>query len=84
MERKFVTSTEFRNKAGQYFDEAAKGPVFIKKHDSATRVLIDLDEYERLNATETRREKLKRIAEEDHAQFAPLYEARLSDSRGCS
>lgn len=74
MDRKTVTATEFRNKAGRYLDEAAKAPVFITKHDRPARVLIDIDEYERLSAADARREKLRRIAEEDHAQFAPLYE----------
>ena len=74
MDHKFVTPTEFRNKAGQYLDEAAKAPVFIARHDRPTRVLIDVEEYERLTADEARRERMRRIAEKDHVQFAPLYE----------
>jgi len=74
MDRKFVTSTEFRNKAGRYLDEAAKAPVFITKHDRPARVLIDIDEYERLSALDARQTKLDRLRQESHEQFAPLYE----------
>lgn len=74
MERRFVTSTEFRNKAGQYFDEAAKAPVFIKKHDRATRVLIDIDEYERLTAAEARRAKLAEAREDLHGRYGDMLE----------
>jgi len=74
MERKTVTSTEFRNKAGQYLDEAAKAPVFITKHSRTTRVLIDIDEYERLSAAATRRAKFDAAQARSHAQFGPLYE----------
>ena len=49
-----VTSTEFRNRAGVYLDEAAKSPVLITKHNRPARVLIDFDEYERLKSYDTR------------------------------
>jgi len=48
MARKTVTSTEFQNRAGQYMDEAGKAPVFITKHNRPVRVLVDIEEYERL------------------------------------
>ena len=50
-----VPSTEFQNRAGLYMDEAAKAPVFITRHRRPVRVLIDIDEYERLKACDTRR-----------------------------
>jgi prevent-host-death family protein len=50
-----VASTEFKNRAGRYLDEAAKAPVFITRHSRPVRVLIDIDEYERLKACDTRR-----------------------------
>ena len=74
MDRKTVTSTEFRIKAGQYLDDAAKAPVFITKHHRVTRVLIDIDEYERLSKAAARRAKLEAAQERSHAQFGPLYE----------
>ncbi|MFT5112340.1 MAG: prevent-host-death family protein [Parasphingorhabdus sp.] len=49
-----VTSTEFQTRAGQYLDKAGKQPVFITKHDRPVRVLIDVDEYERLKLHDTR------------------------------
>jgi prevent-host-death family protein len=50
-----VASTEFQNRAGLYIDQAAKAPVFITRHRRPVRVLIDIDEYERLKACDTRR-----------------------------
>lgn len=44
-----VTSTDFQNRAGQYLDESGKGPVFITRYDRPVRVLLDIDEYERLS-----------------------------------
>ncbi|MEE8058293.1 MAG: type II toxin-antitoxin system Phd/YefM family antitoxin [Pseudomonadales bacterium] len=49
-----VSSTEFQNKAGQYLDQAAKSPVFITRYSRPVRVLIDIDEYERLKSYDTR------------------------------
>ena len=49
-----VASTEFQNRAGLYIERSAKGPVFITKHRRPVRVLIDIEEYERLKARDTR------------------------------
>ena len=49
-----VASTEFQNRAGLYIEHAAKRPVFITKHRRPVRVLIDIGEYERLKARDTR------------------------------
>ena len=49
-----VTSTEFQTRAGRYIESSGKQPVFITKHDRPVRVLIDVDEYERLKAHDTR------------------------------
>ncbi len=51
---KKVTSTEFQTRAGQYLDEAGKAPVFITRYDRPVRVLIDIDEYQRLKEFDTR------------------------------
>lgn len=50
-----VPSTEFQNKVGQYLDQAAKTPVFITRYSRPLRVLIDIEEYERLKSYDTRR-----------------------------
>jgi prevent-host-death family protein len=50
-----VASTEFQNRAGLYMEQSAKSPVFITKHSRPVRVLIDIDEYERLKARDTRK-----------------------------
>ena len=50
-----VSATEFQNRAGLYIERSAKAPVFITKHSRPARVLIDIDEYERLKARDTRR-----------------------------
>ena len=43
-----VTSTEFQNRAGQYLDESARAPVVVTRHGRPSRVLLDIEEYERL------------------------------------
>ena len=50
-----VSSTEFQTRAGLSIEQSAKGPVFITKHRRPARVLIDIAEYERLKARDTRR-----------------------------
>lgn len=55
MQEKSVTSTEFRSRAGQYLDEAAKAPVIITKHSRPSRVLLDIEEYERMKRYDTRK-----------------------------
>lgn len=54
MDQKRITSTEFQNHAGQYIDEAGREPVFITRYDRPVRVLIDIQEYERLKSFDTR------------------------------
>lgn len=54
MSRISVTATEFQTRAGLYIEQSAKSPVFITKHRRTARVLIDIDEYERLKARDTR------------------------------
>lgn len=49
-----VSSTDFQNNVGAYFERAAKGPVFITKYSRPARVLIDYEEYERLKRLDTR------------------------------
>lgn len=50
-----VASTEFQTRAGLYIERAAKNPVFITKHSRPVRVLLDIEEYERLKARDTRK-----------------------------
>ena len=54
-EPKNVTATEFRNQAGRYLEEAAKAPVVITRHSRPSRVLLDIEEYERLKTFEDTR-----------------------------
>ena len=49
-----VSATEFQTRAGLYIEQSAKAPVFITKHRRLARVLIDIAEYERLKARDTR------------------------------
>lgn len=55
MARKTVTATEFQNRVGAYMEQSAKEPVFITKHRRPVRVLVDIDEYERLKRYDTRK-----------------------------
>ncbi|MEN9856362.1 MAG: hypothetical protein RLZZ157_1488 [Pseudomonadota bacterium] len=50
-----VASTEFQTRAGLYMEKSGKAPVFITKHNRPVRVLINIDEYERLKAQDTRK-----------------------------
>lgn len=50
-----VSATEFQTRAGLYIEQSGKMPVFITKHRRPARVLIDIEEYERLKARDTRR-----------------------------
>lgn len=54
MDSKTVSATEFQNRAGKWLDEAGRGPVVITRHDRPLRVLIDIEEYERLRRYDTR------------------------------
>lgn len=49
-----ITSTEFRAHSGQYIEQAGKRPVYITKHGRPVRVLIDIEEYERLRAQDVK------------------------------
>ncbi|MBV1886424.1 MAG: type II toxin-antitoxin system Phd/YefM family antitoxin [Parvibaculaceae bacterium] len=49
-----VTSTEFANAVDRYLDDAAKEPIVITQHNRPVCVLIDIDEYKRLKAYDTR------------------------------
>ena len=55
MATKNVTSTEFQNRAGQYLEQSAKEPILITRYDRPIRVLLDIEEYERLKRYDTRR-----------------------------
>ena len=54
MTAKHIPSTEFQTRIGRYIDEAGKGPIYITKHNRPIRVLVDVDEYERLKRHDTR------------------------------
>ena len=49
-----VSATEFQTRAGLYIEQSGKAPVFITRHHRLARVLIDIAEYERLKARDTR------------------------------
>ena len=49
-----VTATEFQNRAGLYLEESARAPVVVTRHGRPSRVLIDIEEYERLKRGDTR------------------------------
>ncbi|AZU03083.1 hypothetical protein X907_0536 [Glycocaulis alkaliphilus] len=63
-----VTATEFQTRAGLYIEQSAKDPVFITKHRRTARVLIDIDEYERLKARDTRQNHPTQALPDDWAE----------------
>lgn len=54
MEHTSISATDFKNRVGRYIDQAAKAPIYITRHDRPVRVLVDIDEYERLRSYDTR------------------------------
>jgi prevent-host-death family protein len=81
-----VSATEFQNRAGLYIEQSGKEPVFITRHRRPARVLIDIEEYERLKARDTRRayatenlpdEWADALAAADYDQTAPKPETQL-------
>ena len=63
-----VSATEFQTRAGLYIEQSGKGPVFITKHRRTARVLIDIGEYERLMARDTRRSHATEALPDEWAQ----------------
>lgn len=55
MDTQQITSTEFQTRAGRYLEQSAKKPIFITRYDQPIRVLLDIDEYERLKRYDTRK-----------------------------
>jgi prevent-host-death family protein len=79
-----VSATEFQTRAGLYIEQSGKAPVFITRHRRLARVLIDIEEYERLKARDTRQsyrtETLPDVwadalAEADYGPVEPALEA---------
>jgi prevent-host-death family protein len=60
-----IASTEFQNRAGLYLEKAAKEPVFITRHKRPVRVLLDIEEYQRLKARDSRQVHLSSELPED-------------------
>lgn len=52
--KKTITSSEFTKSIGVFMEKSAKEPVFITKHKRPARVLMDIDEYNRLKSNDTR------------------------------
>ncbi len=51
---KTITSTELQDRVGYYIDDAGTDRVVITHHSCAVRVLLHIDEYERLKSHNTR------------------------------
>ena len=60
-----VTASEFKNHVGLYLDQAARAAVLITRYDRPSRVLIDYEEYHRLQALAKARPTRKAIRAED-------------------
>lgn len=73
---KNVTSTDFQNSAGRYLDDSGRSPVFITRYNRPVRVLIDINEYEKLKSYE---EKIKEadMIEEDKKLIDDVIESDL-------
>jgi prevent-host-death family protein len=49
---KTITATEAKSRFGQIMDQARKEPVVVQSHGRNVAVLLDYDEYKRLEALE--------------------------------
>ena len=54
MTHTIIESSEFLNRVGHYMDQAADSPVLITQNHGSKRVLINVIEYNRLKANDTR------------------------------
>jgi prevent-host-death family protein len=50
-----ISAAEFQQSVGKFMDDAGRGPVVITKHKRPSRVLIDVEEYNRLKAFDLRK-----------------------------
>ena len=79
MATKQVTSTDFQNHAGEYLEESGKKPVFITRYSRPVRVLIDIEEYERLKAFDTRQVLYPHeLSDEQKALFDEGYQGKAT------
>ena len=79
MSTKQITSTEFQTRAGQYLEQSAKAPIFITRYDRIVRVLIDIDEYERLKRYDTRKALYPHeLSDELKAEFEHGYQGETT------
>ncbi len=79
MNIKEVTSTEFQNHAGEHLEASGKRPVFITRYSRPVRVLIDIEEYERLKAFDTRQALYPHeLSDEQKALFDEGYEGEAT------
>ena len=83
---KSVASTEFQARAGLYFEESGKEPVFITRYNRPARVLLDIEEYERLKRRDTREalavedlswEEIENLSADDYGEVDPELEKLL-------
>jgi prevent-host-death family protein len=65
MQETKVTSTEFGNKLGLYFQKAMSGPVTITHHGRDSLVVLSAEEYQRLK----RRDRQAYRTEDTPAEF---------------
>lgn len=54
MDIKSISASDFQNRAGYFLDQAAKAPIYITRYNRPVRVLVDVEEYERLKRYDTR------------------------------
>lgn len=79
MSKKQVTSTEFQNRAGRYLEQSAKRPIFITRYGQPVRVLLDIDEYERLKRYDTRKALYPHeLSDELKAEFEQGYQGEAT------
>lgn len=71
---KTVGSTELQDRVGRHIDDAGRDPDVITRHNRPVRVLLHIDEHERLKSYDTRKalyphelpENLKAELEQDY------------------
>lgn len=85
MAEQTVAATEFQNNVGFYLDQAGKAPVVITRHRRRSRVVMDIDVYERLRTRQAFRveeipeEWIEAIAKADFSHIDPELDRLLDE-----
>ncbi|MCB1448916.1 MAG: type II toxin-antitoxin system prevent-host-death family antitoxin [Nitratireductor sp.] len=68
------TATEAKNRFGELLELSSSEPVAISKSGRNIRVVLSVEEYDRLVKSGSKREMVRKYHEESMAEFEELYQ----------